>query len=256
MEEKIKIVYVEKGKKPPIKRLTLEPVFKKNLETGNFLVSKKTGERIQLDGLRQGVKKDGKTYSVRDDRSRYFWPKEWDLFYNSLKESQKPIFDVQINTGARIQEALNLKPKDFDWEKSTLKLRVTKMKAIKGERIGKPRTFTISSQFARRMRKYISNEKLEDDEMMFKFSKQSVYQLMRRAIKKIGIQDWYNFSLHNIRKTHGNYLKALEIDSGEICYRLGHDLNTFIKHYGSANVFDRKDKVGMVKILGDVYGFK
>ena len=46
------------------------------------------------------------------------------------------------------------------------------------------------------------------------------------------------------------------VDSGEICYRLGHDLNTFIKHYGSANVFDRKDKIGMTKILGDVYGFK
>lgn len=208
-----------------------------------------------FDGLQKGIKKNGIIYSVRDDRSRYFWPEEWNIFYNSLKPIQQPIFDVLINTGARIEEALNICPKDFDWERKNLTLRVTKKKASKGERIGKPRTFQISSQFTRRMKKYISENKINDGELMFKFSTQAVYQLLRRKLKK-QIKDWYNFSLHNIRKTHGNYLKAMNIDSGEICYRLGHDLNTFIKHYGSANVFDRKDKVEIIKILGDVYGFK
>lgn len=208
------------------------------------------------EGVKVGIKKDGIKYSVRDDRSRYFWPEEWERFLNAIKEDKQPIYDVLINTGARIEEALNIKPKGFDWERNNLTLRVTKMKAAKGERVGKPRTFQISSQFARRMRKYIADKNLGDDEFMFKVSKQAVYQMLRRTLKKIGIKDWYNFSLHNIRKTHGNYLKALGIDSGEICYRLGHDLNTFIKHYGSANIFDRKDKLIMVRILGDVYGFK
>jgi len=208
------------------------------------------------EGLKIGVKSDGKKYSVRDDRSRYFFPEEWIKFYDTLKTDKQPIFDVLINTGARIEEALNIKPKDFDWDRNNLTLRVTKIKASKGERVGKPRTFVISSQFARRMRKYIFNNKIKDDDLLFKISKQAVYQMLRRVLKKIGIKDWYNFSLHNIRKTHGNYLKALEIDSGEICYRLGHDLNTYIKHYGSANIFNRKDKMLMIKILGDVYGFK
>jgi integrase len=207
------------------------------------------------EGLRVGTRKDGRKYSVRDDRGRYFWPNEWKTFFDSLKEDQKPIYDMLINTGARIEEALNIKPKDFDWERNNLTLRVTKRKASKGERVGKPRTFQISSQFARRMRVYIRKEKIGDDELLFKKTTQGVYQLMRNRLKK-QLKDWYNFSLHNIRKTHGNYLKALDIDSGEICYRLGHDLNTFIKHYGSANIFDRNDKVGMIKILGDVYGFK
>ena len=208
------------------------------------------------EGLQVGIKSDGKKYSVRDDRSRYFFPEEWERFFNAIKKDKQPIFDFLINTGARIDEALHTKPKDFDWDKNRLTLRVTKMKAAKGERVGKPRTFTISSEFARRMRKYISENKIQDDELMFKVSQQAVYQMLRRTVKKIGMKDWYNFSLHNIRKTHGNYLKALEIDSGEICYRLGHDLNTFIKHYGSANIFDRADKTLMIKILGDVYGFK
>jgi len=218
-----------------LKRLTLTPV---------------------CEGLQIGIKKDGKKYSVRDDRSRYFFPEEWIKFFNAIKPSKQPVFDGLINTGARIEELLHIKPKDFDWERNNLTLRVTKMKASKGERVGKPRTFQISSQFSRRMRKYISENNLGDDDLLFKITKQAVYQMLRRTLKKIKIVDWYQFSLHNIRKTHGNYLKAMEIDSGEICYRLGHDLNTFIKHYGSANVFDRKDKMIMAKILGDVYGFK
>lgn len=208
------------------------------------------------EGLKSGIKKDGKPYSVRDDRSRYFFPEEWIRFFDTIKPEKQAIFDAAINTGGRIEELLNIKPKDFDWERNNLTLRVTKRKASKGERVGKPRTFKISSQFARRMRKYIGDNKIGDDQVLFNLSTQAVYQMLRRTLKHLGIKDWYNFSLHNIRKTHGNYLKAMEIDSGEICYRLGHDLNTFIKHYGSANIFDRKDKMLMVKILGDVYGFK
>lgn len=209
-----------------------------------------------FEGMRMGVRRNGSKYSVRDDRSRYFFPEEWIRFYTSLKHEKRPIYDCLMNTGARIAEALNIKPKDFDWERNNLTLRVTKIKAAKGEKIGKPRTFQISSQFARRMRKHIVDNKLSDNEFLFKITQQSVYRTMRNRLKKLGFKDWYNFSLHNIRKTHGNYLKALGIDSGEICYRLGHDLNTFIKHYGSANIFNRRDKALMVKVLGDVYGFR
>ena len=205
------------------------------------------------EGLKVGTKKDGKTYTVRDDRSRYFWPEEWERFFDAIKTEKQPIYDAAINVGGRIDEILHIKPKDFDWERNNLTLRVTKMKAAKGERVGKPRTFQISSQFARRMRKHISDNKLVDEDLLFPMTQQAVYQLMRRTLKKIGIKDWQQFSLHNIRKTHGNYLKALGIDSGEICYRLGHDLNTFIKHYGSANIFSWDDKKQMRIILGDIY---
>ncbi len=213
------------------------------------------------EGLRIGVKSDGVSYSVREDRSRYFWPEEWFQFISLVKEKKRAIFEVAIGTGGRIDELLHIKPKDFDWDRNNLTLRVTKRKAAKKEKVGKPRTFSISSQLARKMRAHIKQNNIRDDELMFKVSSQAVYQLMKRVLKKMVDKnnkqiDWWNFSLHNIRKTHGNYLKAMEVDSGEICYRLGHDLNTFIKHYGSANIFDRRDKLGMIKILGDVYGFK
>jgi len=181
--------------------------------------------------------------------------------YKSSQGKERAIFEVAIGTGGRIDELLHIKPKDFDWDRINLTLRVTKRKAAKKEKVGKPRTFSISSQLARKMRAHIKQNNIRDDELMFKVSSQAVYQLMKRVLKKMVDKnnkqiDWWNFSLHNIRKTHGNYLKAMEVDSGEICYRLGHDLNTFIKHYGSANIFDRRDKLGMIRILGDVYGFK
>ena len=91
---------------------------------------------------------------------------------------------------------------------------------------------------------------------LFPITKQAVSQMLKRTLKKIEMKDWYNFSLHNIRKTHGNWLKALEIPAEEICLRLGHDFNTYLKHYGSATIFDRKDKLLMIRILGDVYGLK
>lgn len=208
------------------------------------------------EGLRVGIKSDGKKYSVRDDRSRYFFPQEWFNFIKEVKNNKQLIFDIAIGTGGRIDELLHIKPKDFDWDRNNLTLRVTKRKAAKKEKVGKPRTFTISSQLARKVRAYVKLNKIGDDELIFKITSQAVYQMMKRSLVKSGIKDVWSFSLHNIRKTHGNYLKALGIDSGEICYRLGHDLNTFIKHYGSANIFDRKDKVDMIKILGDVYGFR
>ena len=208
------------------------------------------------EGLRRGIKKNGVNYSVRTDRSTYFFPDRWELFFKNIKEEKKDIFDCLINTGARIEEALNIKPEDFDWERNNLTLKVTKTKAKKGESIGKKRTFQISSQFARRMKKYISDKKIQEGQILFSISKQAVSQLMRRTLIKSKFKDYYMYSLHNIRKTHGNWLKALEVSSDEICLRLGHDHNTYLKHYGSASIFDRKDKMIMIKILGDLYGFK
>ena len=207
------------------------------------------------EGLKVGTKTDGTKYSVRDDRSRFFFPEEWIVFMENIKPEKKLLFESIMQTGGRIEEVLNLKPRDFDWTRNNLTLRVTKIKARKGESVGKARTLPVSSQYTRRVKSYINSNKIKDDDFLFPVSKQSVWQMMRRKLKDVVTDDW-NFGLHNIRKTHGNWLKALGISAEEICTRLGHDFNTYLKHYGSPNIFDRKDKMLMIKILGDVYGFK
>ena len=232
-------------------------------EKKNKMVCKMCGKdtlklsATKFDGLQVGTTDNGHSYSVRDDRSRFFFPEEWILFYDALPERNKPIFDCLINTGARIDEAMNITPDDFtDGTKKTLTLRVTKKKAKKQERIGKKRTFVISSQFFKRMKRYIEDNKIGPKDCLFTMTQQGVWGLLRRRLEKQEVKDWYNFSLHNIRKTHGMYLVALGVQNTEICFRLGHDMNTFLKHYGSPNIFDSKHKLLMLKILGDVYNLQ
>jgi len=207
------------------------------------------------EGLKVGITKQGKKYSVRDDRSRYFFPNEWELFMKQLRPKNTFIFEMLLQTGGRIAEILEIKPSDIDFGRNTLTLRVTKTRHKIGERVGRKRTFVISKQFMFKLKKYIASKKIKNDELLFTFGQKSVYLLLRRALVRAGIKDYYNFSLHNIRKTTGNWLKALGVPAEEICLRLGHDFNTYLKHYGSATIFDRDDRVQMVRIMGNLYDF-
>ena len=195
--------------------------------------------------------KDGRKYTIRQDRNRFFFPEEWNQFLKSLKKNNKPVFDFIINTGSRIDEALHIRPCDFDFERNNVRLWKTKTKARKGETHGKPRTISLSTEYSKRIKKLISNP--SETSFLFKGSNQSVNKLMKTKLQKLGIKDYYNFASHNIRKTHGMYLKALGIDIAEICTRLGHDYNTYISNYGSADVFSEKDMRGIKDLLGDLY---
>ena len=214
-------------------------------------------------GLFIGTKSDGKTYTVRADRHRYFFPNEWIRFISFIKDDRKILFETSLQTGGRIDEVLHLKPSDFIWENNSVKLRVTKSKASKGESKvlgGKQRSFGVSSQYCRRLRKFIKENKIKDNDLIFPITSQSVSQLMKRALKKAGLNEW-EFSLHNIRKTTGMYLKTVQrrgvdLDGDEICMRLGHDHNTFLKHYGSPSMFTEQHRDKIVEILGDVYNLR
>ena len=218
------------------------------------------------EGLFVGIKSDGKSYTVRKDRHRYFYPDEWIKFLVEVRHERIIIFETLLQTGARIEEGLNIKPKDFIWENNSVTLRVTKSKATKGESKilgGQARSFGVSSQFIRKIRKHIRENKIADDEYLFRnkkkkqLTKQGVSQLLKRCLKKAGLKEW-EFSLHNIRKTSGMWLKTVQrrgydLDVSEICMRLGHDHNTFLKHYGSPSIFTDQQRDKIVDILGDVY---
>jgi len=226
----------------------------------------KTQKRLSLEpvpgkeGLFQGTKSDGKPYTVRADRHRYFFPEEWTRFLAAIKENKKILFETLLQTGGRIDEVLHLKPKDFIWDNNTLTLRVTKSKAKKGESKvlgGKARGFSVSSQFIRKIKKYIRDNQIKDEDLIFPMSKQAVSQMFKRGLEKAGLKSW-EFSLHNIRKTSGMWLKTIQrrgvdLDVSEICMRLGHDHNTFLKHYGSPSIFTDQQRDKIVDILGDIY---
>ena len=206
-----------------------------------------------IDGMQEGIKKNGQKYSVRTNRDRFFYPSEWMKFYDNLSDNQKMTFDVLINTGARINEVDHIKAGDIDFVRDNIILRVTKVKAAKGEKNPRPRTISISAQFSRKLKGYVTNKKLKNEDYLGLLSTPGAHLALKRTLKRIGIKDWYMFSVHNIRKTHGNYLKALGVDGAEICTRLGHSYDTFLKSYSSPDIFTFKDKEHMRLIIGNLY---
>ena len=229
------------------------------------------------DEVKQGIKKDGKKYSVRNDRTRYFFPYEWNKFYNSLKnEKHKMLFLTLIHTGARIMEALHLRPLDINFERETITLSVTKHRTAKKNiyGIGKKRTFFVSKKYLKEIKKFIKKNNVADKDYLFLnndelpanyeelsnkdkkiyFKKKSVSyrELLKRKLKKINIKDFYNISLHNIRKTYGNSMRTFNIEMAELCYRMGHDMDTYLSHYGSSLIFTPSERLEIIKILGDV----
>ena len=189
---------------------------------------------------------------VKSDNNRFLFPAQWIDFMKSISKSKnRLLYELQINTGARFDELVHLRKIDFDFKRHNVRIWKTKTKAKKGEKVGQPRTISISSEMSKKIERFSRN--LNGDEYLFNVSQAGYNKLLKTKLEKIGVQAWNEYSSHNIRKTHGMYLKALGIDIGEICTRLGHDHNTYIKHYGSADIFTEKDMRGIRELLGDLY---
>lgn len=250
---------------------------KESLTLNQFYKLDEKGNKVLIEGMRVGVKKDGKNYSVRNDRRRYFFPDEWELFINSIKNKEHKFFFITlVHTGARIMEALNLKYEDIDIERGTINIKIVKQRKAKKNfyAIGKSRGFFIASNFVKEYKSFIRNrninlkdyifldnsklpenyEQLNNEERKKYYTSKvvSYSNLLKRKLKKVGIKDWYNFSPHNIRKTYGMWMRNFINDSGELCYRMGHDMDTFMAHYGSSLIFTEQEKRKIERILGDV----
>jgi len=251
------------------------------IEKGNYLVcscgKKKLNLHMVQEGIFEGKKSDGKKYTVRLDRHRYFFPNEWKAFIKTVSNKKHYLFFLTLlHTGARTMEALHLKPENFNIERGTVTFEVVKQRKAKKQffAIGKTRTFFVSPKYIKEIKSYILKNKIDNKQYLFlnnstlptnyeqltNLEKKKYYhktqiayaQMFKRKIRMAGIKDWKNFSLHNIRKTYGNWMRIYDIRTEEICFRLGNDFNTYLAHYGSAMIFTPQEKIQIMEILGDV----
>lgn len=232
-------------------------------------------KQFPIDEYRYYIITDnGVKQTHRKDPNRYFYPDEWNKFMQVINKKKKEwhrlVFETLIKTGGRIEEVLFIRGMSLsDDKRKTLKLFTTKTKSSKGEIEGKPRSFQIDSKLYNKLKriggdnrnKYLflnvdPNTEKKEIKKLARNKAIILRSFLKRNLKKIGVKDYYNFSLHNIRKTHGMWLKTLDIEVTEILNRLGHDYDTFVEHYSSPSLFDRKDRQEMIKILGDIYGLK
>lgn len=204
---------------------------------------------MENDNIIQITKTNGMLYRMRINRSRIFSPNEWNTFYKSLPNKSKPLFLCLINTGARINEVLNIKKEDIDFQNNLLTLRVTKKRSLFST--GNIRTFKISSQYSCQLKDYTKN--LEAGDKLFNVTRQATWRLMQRHLEKSDIKNHQDFSLHNIRKTTECWLNFLGTNYLLVLKHMGHDQATALKHYLTTDIYDSKYKFNARQILGDMY---
>jgi integrase len=204
-----------------------------------------------MQNFKRITRKNGTEYLIRNNRDRFFYPKEWSDFFINLKQKQKITFDCLLNTGARINELRNVKIGDIDFKNKRIILRITKVKAAKKEKNPRPRTIPISTKFSKRLKKYIKGKNNED--FIGILSTPAANIAMKKTLKKAKIKDFYMFSIHNIRKTLENWLLALNVDPVKISNHMGHDISTAIQHYTSADTFSYDERIQMRIVLDDLY---
>jgi len=191
-------------------------------------------------------------YYLKINPKAFFRPKDWNAFYDSLKEKSRPYFKIAINTGGRINEIREVRVKDIDFDNKTLTFYTTKTKGAKGEKRPVPREIKLSTEFLNWLQRWIKINKLSQNDAFKIPSTAGVKKILQTHLKKIQIKDWHDFSSHNVRKTHGNWLLAIGMDGMKVAARLGHDYNTLLKSYVSPDIFTEEDKVLIKQVLGDL----
>lgn len=201
------------------------------------------------------TKSNGVNFTYKEDKFRYFFPKDYLKVFDCLKKKQQHTLVCQLNTGARINELMHVKVSDIDFVNRRLVLRVTKSKAKKGEEKGRGRmrTIQISTKFAKYLKGFIRENNLVQEDNLMILSKPAFNIGLKKACAKAGLLNPNDFSSHNIRKTLEVWLMALGVQDMTLVAHLGHDIRTAVSHYVSPSIFTREEKDIILEILDNLY---
>lgn len=181
---------------------------------------------------------------MKTDKKAFFYPEDLQKIINIASDKQKFTILSMLNTGARHNEIYNLEQRDIDNERKNIILRITKVRAKGGEKKPTPRTIPISDDYYRFLKKNIKKYKI--------LSRNATRIMLQKHSKKVGINNWKDFSSHNLRKTFGTWMLALNVDGFKISQHLGHSPEMLRTHYASPDIFNIKDKLIMRELLGNL----
>jgi integrase len=183
-------------------------------------------------------------YSLKKDLKRFLYPYQYQEILEIVQPRQMYWMSFLLNTGARINEARNVLYKEIDFERNTIRLSITKVRAKLGEKRPSPREIAISSQLAKFLKKNFNRFKIP--------TTQSVDASLKALCKRIKLKDPEDFSAHNLRKTFGTWMLALGVDGFKLAQHLGHSPEMLRTHYASPDIFNPSDKDIMREVLGDL----
>lgn len=205
----------------------------------------------KLKELRTLIKKKSKyqkkgIYREKENKVRFFNPDEWEKFILSTHLNIKLRFYYQflMLTGMRYKEAKNVKVVHID--KANKQIMIMKPKG------GVQRFCHLSSYTLKILKQRMEGMNKEDT---FNFPTiQHLIQTMKRICEKEKLYQWNDFSAHNLRKTHENYLLALDKDEVKVSRHMGHTPKTAQEHYLSSGfIKDKKQLDKIRKWLEDIF---
>lgn len=205
-------------------------------------------ERLRKQ-LRHKTKQINKgIYRPKEIATRFFNPDEWETFIYAVPNNLKFYYWFLMLTGMRYKEAKNVKWNNIDL--SNKQLIVTNPKG------GKVMRYVQLSSFTIKMLKHYKQDNNIGNEDTFNFPTiQHLIQTMKKILKEKNIRGWKDYSVHNLRKTHENYLISLSHDTIRITLHMGHNLKTATDHYLSSAFIKDKKQLDMIRIwLGDIFG--
>ena len=192
-------------------------------------------------------------YRIKTNKRLFLYPEEWLKMVKLLNTKQKITFELLLHTGARHNEVKHIKVSDIDFDRYTINLRITKVRSKERETRPTPRLITTTREFAKKLEKYLKKFNLGKDDYFPVLSNAETNRVLKDRLKKIGRNDWKDFSPHNIRKTTETWLLACGGDGFLISTRLGHSPETARKHYISPNVFKKSEITLIKKILYNLH---
>ena len=211
-------------------------------------------KRTNIDKLEIGLKDNGQQYSMRTNRDAYLSPEQWIDFMKRLNFRQELSFMFLIHTGGRHMEVSHLKPENVNETNRFLTFEKTKKRSARGERRCKPRQVSLSSKFfvwysAIDMSRAVNKHGFFDI-----MSDAGLNICLKKILREMKVPNWYMFSVHNIRKTHENWMMSVFKDLTIIAKRLGHTPETAMSTYIQERHFTAEQNKLIVFILGnDIY---
>jgi len=206
----------------------------------------------QISFIRKNLPKKKKyekkqSYRMKENKVRFFNPDEWEKFIYSTSDTWRFTFWFFLLTGVRYKEAKVIQIMDFDFPNRNLFIK--KPKGIDAGKV--QRTVNLSPYAVKFIRSYIHINNLKNTDT-FKFQTiQGVRQYMQRQLKAIGINDWRDFSVHNLRKTHENFMMSLDVPEGKLFRHMGHTMKTANQHYLSSAFIKDVKQLNKIRIWLD-----
>jgi integrase len=112
------------------------------------------------------------------------------------------------------------------------------------------RVIKVSENFINELKNKIKEKKLKESDNFNFPTKAHLNRVLKNTLNKLKIKDFLDFSPHNLRKTHENYLIALGSNPLSMRLQMGHSIDVAIASYISNNLFNSEDKTLIKVIMG------